>query len=632
MTHGSRPVGTRVPRLVRKLGLCGLWMACAAPASAAPGDGGLADPNISFVGRWDTSSSTHVTSHWGGSYLSTRFTGRKIAVELNTSSPFKAVINGKISPYWPGQNQTVIELDASTLTHDGPHTLQLVADHESREIPFKRLLLGAGATTLPQDARPLVEFVGDSITAGQGAQNWALGDYAWLTGEALGVHHTQIAWSGITLSDGYHYGTHIPGMESMYFRSWAANRCSNVGCVPDASNPVPNPPWDFSKYSPKVVVVNLGTNDWGLNVPKAEFQNDYTSFLQNVRARHPAAEIVVLRTFNGYNVPETEAAVAARRNAGDNKLHYVDTQGWLRPHPSPDFADGYHPNDTGYGNVRNRLVPVLLPLLGGVTSVNDTQFRYDSAANWPAGWQQGAWQNDNHWSGVANASYEVPFNGTQAHLYGGRAPWHGVAAVSVDGGPEVQVDTYGETRSDGAWLWSSPVLSPGPHTLKVRVTGLKNAKASGSYITADRVDVVNRNPNLLGNAGFESGLGGWTAVSAGASQATVNTTTPRNGAFHLVHASASPYWAATFQTVTGLANGTYTARAWVRGSAGSHEFYVKHHGGSNLTTRFNGASGYTELVIRDIPVTSGRAEVGFWTSDATGGGWLHVDDVNFHRQ
>jgi hypothetical protein len=277
-------------------------------------------------------------------------------------------------------------------------------------------------------------------------------------------------------------------------------------------------------------------------------------------------------------------------------------------------------------------VPVLLPLLGGVTNVNDTQFRYDSTTNWPAGWQQGAWQNDNHWSNVPNASYEVPFTGTQVHLYGGRAPWHGIAAVSVDGGSEVQVDTYGETRRDGAWLWSSPVLSPGPHKLKVRVTGLKNAQSSGSYVTADRVDVVDRNPNLLNNAGFESGLSGWSVVSAGPSQATVNATTPRNGAFHLVHPSGGPYWAATFQTVTGLANGTYTARAWVRGTAGSHEFYVKNYGGANMTAKFNGASGYTELVIRNIAVTNGQAEIGFWTSDPTGGGWLHVDDVNFHRQ
>jgi lysophospholipase L1-like esterase len=625
--------GTRVLRLIRQLALGGLCMALGAPALAAPGDGGLADPNISFVGRWDAPG-TQATSHWGGSYLTTRFTGRKIAVELGASTPFKAVINGKITPYWPGANQTLVELDTSTLTHDGPHTLQLAADWEGREIQFKRLVLDTGATTLPVDARPLVEFIGDSITAGQGAQNWALGDYAWLTGESLGAHHTQIAWSGITLVDGYYYdqAKPIPGMESMYFRSWAVNRCSNVACTPDATNPVPNPPWDFTRYSPKVVVVNLGTNDWGLKVPDAEFQQKYTNFLANVRAKHPAAEIVVLRTFNGYKADQTLAAVTARKNAGDTKLRYIDTAGWLRPHPSPDFVDGYHPNDTGYANVRNRLVPHLLPLLGGVTNVNDTQFVYDNANNWPAGWQQGAWQNDNRWSNVTNASYEVQFTGTQAHLYGGKAPWHGIAAVSVDGGPEVMVDTYGETRSDGAWLWSSAVLSPGPHKLKVRVTGMKNANATGSYITADRVDIVNRNPNLLNNAGFENGLSGWSVVSQGPSQSTVNATTPRNGSFHLVHTSASPYWAATFQTVTGLANGTYTARAWVRGTAGSHELYVKNYGGSNMTAKFNGGSGYTELVIRNIVVTNGQAEIGFWTSDATGGGWLHVDDVFFHRQ
>lgn len=64
-------------------------------------------------------------------------------------------------------------------------------------------------------------------------------------------------------------------------------------------------------------------------------------------------------------------------------------------------------------------------------------------------------------------------------------------------------------------LWSSPVLTAGNHTVKVRNTDLKN------------------------------------------------------GSSHLVHSGGTAaYWAYTSQTLTGLSNGLYTVKAWVRDTAG----------------------------------------------------------------
>ncbi|HJV69226.1 GDSL-type esterase/lipase family protein [Ideonella sp.] len=614
--------------------LWGLLLSCGASAFAASGDGGLADPNITYVGRWDQSSSTRYTSHWDGAYLTARFTGRNVAVKLAEGTGFRAVIDGGPAVKVWGWTGSAVPLTSTALANDGPHTLQIIADYDTTEVQFQGLVLDPGATTLPIiGPRPLIEFIGDSITAGQGSSEWATTDHAWLTGEALGAFHTQIARAGITLTDGFHYSDNTwPGMESMYFRAWVPDRCGNPQCTPDPTHPAV-PPWDFSKYSPKVIVVNLGTNDWNLGVPKSQFQTEYTSFLANVRAKHPAAEIFVLRTFNGYLVPETQAAVNARISAGDTRLHFVNTDGWLTLHPSADFSDGFHPSDAGYKKVRDRLVPILLPYVAdSVVSVNDARFNYDSTASWPSGGQVGAYQNDNHWSNMPGASYQVPFSGTQVHLYGARAPWHGIAAVSIDGGPETNVDTYAASRADGVWLWSSPVLAAGPHTLKVRVTGQKNASASGTYVVADRVDIVNGGLNVLGNAGFESGPSDWTVATSAPSQSYVSTTSPRSGTSHLVHSSASPYWVATFQTPTGLSNGLYTARAWVWGTAG-HQLYVKNYGGAQKSiTLTTGSNTYTELVIRDINVTNGSAEVGLWSYDPAGNGWLIVDDVSFYKQ
>jgi lysophospholipase L1-like esterase len=634
MTNDARSAAAFGSRWSLRFALSGLLLCCGAAAFAATGDGTLTDPNLTFVGRWDKSSSTQYTSHWDGAYVTTRFTGRNVTVNFAAPVDFKAVIDGKISTYWKWGTNTTYRLDTSALTHDGPHTLQIVAHYDNVELPFVNLVLDPSATTLPVEPRPHIEFIGDSITAGQGGSHWALTDYAWLTAETLAAHHTQIAWAGITLTDGYNYSNNWPGMESMYFRAWAVNRCSNVQCTPDANNPLPNPAWDFTKYSPKIIVVNLGTNDWALNEPGATFQDRYTTFLANVRAKHPAAEIFVLRTFNGYLETETKQAVAARLNAGDAKLHYVDTTGWLIMHPSADFADGFHPNDNGYQKVRDRLVPILQPYLANVSTLNDTQFTYDSTGNWPSGWQSGAYQNDNHWSNMTGAFYQVPFSGTQVKLYGAKAAWHGIAAVSIDNGPETMVDTYSATRADNVLLWSSPALTAGNHTLKVRVTGQRSASATGTYVVADRVDVTSGAVNLLSNAGFESGLNGWTVVApAGTTYSTTNTASPNSGTSQLVHAgTAANWWVATLQTVTGLSNGLYTAKAWVRGTGG-HQLYVKNFGGTDtLTATTQASSAYTQIVISNINVTNGTAEIGFWSNDPVGGGWLNVDDVTFYKQ
>lgn len=616
-TSRGRSARAALPWLRRTL--TGMALCCSASVLAGTGQGDLTDTNIHYVGRWDKSSSTTYRSHWGGTYLSTRFTGTTVKVKLAEKTVFMAIVDGVATPYWDASG--TVNLTPTPLA-SGTHTLKIIARHQNVELPFQGLVLDAGATTVRPDIVALVEFVGDSITAGETTTHYAISDYAWITGERMGVEHTQIAYPGITLSDGYHYSwNNFPGMESLYFKLRQADRCPDVACTG-------NPPWNFANYAAKLVVVNLGTNDANNAVPSATFQSRYTGFLQNIRARFPNADIFALRTFGGYYQAETQAAVNARLGAGDAKVRYVDTTGWLDA--STDFTDGLHPNDAGHVKISNRLLPILLPYVGGVT-YNNTRFSYDNLANWGSGAQTGAYQDDNHWSNIPDAFYQVPFNGTQVKLYGAQAAWHGTAAVSIDGGAETLVDTYSAERKDNVLLWSSPVMAAGNHTLKVRVTGQKNPNAWNTYVTADRVDVVNGGLNLLSNPGFENGLAGWGVVSSAASKALANTTRPNSGASHLAHASTTPYWAATYQTLTGLSNGLYTVRAWVRGTSG-HQLYVKNFGGDAVAVTSAASDAYTQLVIGNINVTNGNAEIGFWTNDPTGSGWLHVDDLTFYKQ
>ncbi|HKW17974.1 MAG TPA: glycoside hydrolase [Terriglobales bacterium] len=110
--------------------------------------------------------------------------------------------------------------------------------------------------------------------------------------------------------------------------------------------------------------------------------------------------------------------------------------------------------------------------------------------------QTGAYNNDNHWSGNTNDYYSVQFSGTQARLYASMSPNSGILAFSVDGGAETYFDEYAATRSDNVFLFATPTLANTTHTLKVRVTGLKNPASTNYYVAADRIDIVGASTEL----------------------------------------------------------------------------------------------------------------------------------------
>lgn len=619
MTSRARSPRSSVSRRFLNLALGSLVLASGAPVLAAAGDGTLSDPNLRFVGRWEKSSSGAYTSNWGGAYLSTKFTGSSIDVSLEAPRSFDYIIDGVRGSYWNWNNSTAVTLSAQG---SGPHTLQIATNWETNKLPIVKLQPLAGEKTLPPDPRPLVEFIGDSITAGHSTSTGALTDYAWLVAEKMGADHTQIAVSGIALVNGYFYDKTGPwaGMDNLYFKTRSALDCQDTPCAD-------NPPWNFSTYTPTLIVINLGTNDAFLNVPAGDFQKRYTDFLAAVRTKHPNAEIAALGTFGGHYLKETQAAVDARAGAGDTKVHFVKTEGWVG---SSDTVDGVHPSDDGHVKITGLLQPQLQPYMGSATMVNDTQFSYDNVANWPYGWQSGANQGDNHWSNVPNAYYQLQFTGSQANVYGSRAPMHGIAAISVDGGAETSVDTYAAVRADNVLLWSSPTLAAGLHTLKVRVTGTRNPSSGNTYITADRVDIVGGDLNLLSNASFENGLNGWYAWPDGAWQ-YADRTSPHSGTTHLTHRSTTPYGGTTFQQLNGLVNGLYTVKAWVRGTGGQ-TMYVKDYGGAQKEAKLPASDAYTQVVISDINVTNGHAEIGFWSDGPGSSVWLNVDDVSYYKQ
>lgn len=142
-----------------------------------------------------------------------------------------------------------------------------------------------------------------------------------------------------------------------------------------------------------------------------------------------------------------------------------------------------------------------------VVRVNDTAttgaHAFGYSGSWSVATGSGKFQGDDRYSSATDDAYTVSFRGAWIRLYGATAPHHGIAAVSLDGGAEQDVDLYAAARADQVLLYTSPTLAAGAHTLRVRVTGRRNAASTGTVVTADRVDVCET--SMAGDAGSADG-------------------------------------------------------------------------------------------------------------------------------
>lgn len=112
----------------------------------------------------------------------------------------------------------------------------------------------------------------------------------------------------------------------------------------------------------------------------------------------------------------------------------------------------------------------------------------------PGAWTQanvaGHLDNTIAYSNVANSSLVTKFTGTKIEWVGERKFTHGIAAVSIDGGPEVTKDLYSPTEMKQQVLFESGILTRGLHTIKIRVTGTKTGASTGAFIVHDAFRVT----------------------------------------------------------------------------------------------------------------------------------------------
>lgn len=300
--------------------------------------------------------------NWSGSSINLNFKGAEISAILkdaDTSNYYNVILDDKVI--------SKIQLDtikkryilASGLSK-GDHKIQLFKRTEwgKGQTFFYGFETNAEAEILPKSKpkKKKMEFYGDSITCGYGNEDTTGKDSKtghfennYLTYGAITSRHFDAQFSCIATS----------GIGIMV--SWFPVIMPEIYDLTDPHDK--NTKWDFNKYTPDVIVINLFQNDsWIVNQPKNEqFKNrfgsekpkenfiikSYENFVKTIRTKYPNASIICV--LGNMDATKEESkwpnyVVKAVENLNDKKIYthffpYKNTPGHPKVSEQKDMAD-----------------------------------------------------------------------------------------------------------------------------------------------------------------------------------------------------------------------------------------------------------------------------------------------------
>lgn len=315
--------------------LCSSPLVLAEPVQLITAD----NANYLYTGRVDFADKKSPSVSWTGTSIKANFTGTSLAIKLDDQfgkNYFNIFIDGETQhPYVLEAKQGEQAYVISTALKAGNHTLEIYKRTEGEEgaTAFKGVLLDKDAKLLAPPARPSrrMEIYGDSISTGmgnEGADNgmdhllseknnyWA---YGAITARNLNAELHTISQSGIGVMISW-----FPFIMPQFY-----DQLSAVG-----NN---DSQWNFSQWTPDLVVINLFQNDaWLVDREKrlqpiptdAQRVQAYINFVRSVRAKYPNAQIIcALGSMDATATPKWPGYIttAVERMRKENKDQKLDT-------------------------------------------------------------------------------------------------------------------------------------------------------------------------------------------------------------------------------------------------------------------------------------------------------------------
>lgn len=174
-------------------------------------------------------------------------------------------------------------------------------------VGIRELITDDAANIQPAPAKThRIEFIGDSITCGYGTDDDDMSHtfstatedvtkaYAYRTAQILDADYSMVSYSGYGVYSGYTDESidtrNVAELLPPYYPLVGFSRGTYLGTAITMTD------WDFHRFEPEIIVLNLGTNDnsYCRNDPQrnADFVSCYHNFLTLIHEKNPNAYIL----------------------------------------------------------------------------------------------------------------------------------------------------------------------------------------------------------------------------------------------------------------------------------------------------------------------------------------------------
>ena len=306
--------------------------------------------NLQYMGRIDFAKDGGPEFVFPCTFVKIKFRGTGIKTELTNTQQcwdnyMGVILDGVQTKFklagWqdPGKKEYLLGENLE----DTEHELMLFKRQDScHTVQFHGFWLNEGAEVLEPAPLPerKIEVYGDSVSAGDVSEavgfegqpdpqhngEWSNSyySYSWCLARKLNAQLHDIAQGGICLLDdaGWFAGpTACKGMFSAY---------DKIQYHPDLGV---QKRWDFSKYTPDVVIVAIGQNDKDpFDYMKADYNSEqslywrlaYKDFIGKLRKRYPDAHIILSTTILNHEAVWDDAIdeVCKSLQKTDDKVHH----------------------------------------------------------------------------------------------------------------------------------------------------------------------------------------------------------------------------------------------------------------------------------------------------------------------
>lgn len=285
--------------------------------------------NIQYMGRIDFSNPEKPLFAYPNVSIKAKFEGSSIDVLIKSytgsefsSNYFVSIIDGGIPVKFQVTSAQQTYSIAKNLS-SGQHAVEIIKITESScgECEFLGFQTDYGKSLVAPNILPdlKIEFFGNSITCGYGIEGGerptcdnSYKAYAAVAARQLNAQFHTTSYSGIGVVTGF--GTFL--MKDMYDRTIAI---TNYSPFPINNN------WNFTKFIPDVVVIELGTNDHFTGFSSVTFKQGYTDFISKISAAYPNSYIICTNSPMLYNSDvdvSINEVVTNLKTSGNKKLYY----------------------------------------------------------------------------------------------------------------------------------------------------------------------------------------------------------------------------------------------------------------------------------------------------------------------